>query len=115
MAVCPYCHREMQKAPSCAIEVLLRNGKPVPLIRYGDELRVGLGRRSRLTARCHDCNVEPGAYHHLGCDDAECPLCGHQMLSCDCRFDEDPLDRWEPENEDPEHWGRGSLLTPSPN
>jgi hypothetical protein len=46
----------------------------------------------RATKRCGDCGVQRGGYHHLGCDIQECPVCGRQMLSCDCRFDEDGPD-----------------------
>ncbi len=37
---------------------------------------------------CHDCGVEPGEYHHPGCDWEECPRCRRQYLSCACITDE---------------------------
>ncbi len=56
-------------------------------------------------ALCNWCGVEMtmGAscfvaeLHHLGCDVQRCPVCGGQMRSCGCRFDEDgpDVDRME--------------------
>ena len=43
-------------------------------------------------ARCGDCGVVRGGFHHPGCDIQRCPLCCGQMMSCDCRFDEDGPD-----------------------
>lgn len=45
---------------------------------------------------CHDCDVEPGEFHKLGCDNEQCPYCGGQLISCCCRR-RPPLDdrmRW---------------------
>jgi hypothetical protein len=33
---------------------------------------------------CHDCNAAPGSYHHPGCDWERCPVCGGQIIGCDC-------------------------------
>ena len=33
---------------------------------------------------CHDCGVEEGQLHILGCDNEVCPRCGLQLISCDC-------------------------------
>ena len=47
------------------------------------------GARS-LRGRCGDCGVSRGGWHHFGCDLQRCPSCSGQLLSCGCRFDEDP-------------------------
>lgn len=87
MAVCDWCGQEMTSAASCGIDVLHQDGRPIPMVSYGP----GLGRRSRRD-RCGDCGVARDGFHHLGCDLQVCPVCGGQMLSCGCLFDEDLLD-----------------------
>lgn len=47
---------------------------------------------NRYRLHCGDCGAPPGGHHHPGCDQADCPVCGRQMFSCGCRFDEDGPD-----------------------
>jgi hypothetical protein len=35
---------------------------------------------------CGDCGVKKGQYHTDGCDIEQCPICGNQLLSCDCEI-----------------------------
>jgi hypothetical protein len=35
---------------------------------------------------CHDCGCKEGELHQYGCDMEECPFCGGQLLSCDCKY-----------------------------
>jgi hypothetical protein len=95
MAICTWCTQEMLTATSCAVEALHRSGVAYPLPRYGDELRYV--RPPPSNRRCGDCGVLPGGFHHLGCDVAECPSCGWQLISCDCRYDEDGPDEEDAE------------------
>ena len=86
MAICQVCEREMLTASSCSVSALHIDGQPFPVVPYRSEQRYGpLPTTGR---RCHDCGVEPGGFHHLGCDWAECPHCGGQLFSCTCPFDE---------------------------
>jgi len=34
--------------------------------------------------RCHDCDIEEGQLHKLGCDMERCPNCLGQLISCGC-------------------------------
>ena len=38
---------------------------------------------------CHDCRVVKGEFHVPGCDVEECPVCGGQLITCDCAFAEE--------------------------
>jgi hypothetical protein len=86
MAVCNWCEEEMTTGGTCSVAELHRGGVGVPMIRFGDE-RAAMG-----TSSCGDCGVRRGGLHHLGCDVQRCALCGGQMMSCGCRFDEDGPD-----------------------
>jgi len=71
-AVC-VCGVEMKPGSRCKSDRLeLNNGK---LVRRHVNSSGG---------KCGDCNSAPGAYHHIGCDQAQCPLCGGQESFCDC-------------------------------
>ena len=68
-----------QEIVSLALE-----GRAIPRIRYGEE-------QSDLNAAkipCHDCAILKGEFHVPGCDVEECPICGGQLLTCDCPFDD---------------------------
>ena len=79
MAVCDWCHREMTTASSCSVGALHRNGRRYVLRPHGGQ----------SSGTCGDCGVARGGWHHPGCDVQPCPVCGHQLMSCACRFDED--------------------------
>lgn len=55
-------------------------GKLVDRVRYGDEEDDWGADR----APCHDCGVVKGELHIFGCDVERCPLCGSQLIFCDC-------------------------------
>lgn len=83
MAECTWCEQEMTTARSCSVAELHRSGDPIKMIPHGEEPGW------RASPRCGDCSVHRGGFHHLGCDVQRCPVCGGQMFSCGCRFDED--------------------------
>jgi hypothetical protein len=63
-------------------------GRSVQRIPYGDEeTDWGTDRQA-----CHDCRVIKGEFHVPSCDVEECPVCGGQLITCDCPFDEDRQD-----------------------
>ncbi len=60
------------------------DGKSVRRVPYGSEQDDW----HADTIPCHDCRVLKGEYHVPSCDVEECPVCGGQLMSCDCGFDE---------------------------
>ena len=41
--------------------------------------------------RCHDCGIKHGGIHHYGCDVERCPICGGQLIGCDCLIGKEVL------------------------
>lgn len=60
---------------------LLINGKLYNPIKVGDK---GDWYEGQPDAKCGDCGVEYGMQHLPGCDVERCPICGRQLISCDC-------------------------------
>ena len=71
--MCEACGEVMKEAVSCSanesVETL--TGEFLPSIPHTD-----------LPRRCHDCGVQPGGFHHLGCDAERCPKCTGQIIQC---------------------------------
>lgn len=40
--------------------------------------------RHREDRPCGDCGVSKNGYHHMGCDLERCPVCGMQLITCEC-------------------------------
>jgi hypothetical protein len=104
VATCTVCGGEMLEGVSCSEEPLNIGGRTFSPIRWGDETHMSLGKRFE---RCGDCWAPRGGVHHHGCDLEQCPACGRQMLSCDCRDDLD-LDYEDDLDPDPELGAEGS-------
>ena len=62
------------------------NGKQHQRIRYGKEADDWGADKYP----CHDCGVIKGQYHvpYL-CDVERCPVCGEQVIGCDCDYEGD--------------------------
>ena len=96
LARCSHCEREMLTASTCELAEVTIEGHTYERIRWGDEtptvqpeaggtpLLADIG----VVDRCGDCNVEPGAVHHVHCDMEACPRGHIQLLTCQCK---DPL------------------------
>lgn len=72
MARCKNCMREMTTAVGCLF----------------NEVQIGAHWHARLlhieAERCGDCGATKGQPHHPGCDMEFCPVCGEQMMCCEC-------------------------------
>lgn len=61
------------------------------IIQIGDELypAIKFGEENYNfdieKGKCHDCGVALGEFHFSRCDMEECPGCGRQLISCDCK------------------------------
>jgi hypothetical protein len=64
-------------------------GRAHPRVPYGRER----GRFER-SIPCHDCEARRGQYHVPRCDMEQCPVCGGQLLSCDCSRPEEWDSDW---------------------
>jgi hypothetical protein len=75
MAVCADCRQEMGEADSCSDPLVTLGGRTYA--RSREHFREPDG-------RCHDCGIAHGGLHHMGCDVERCPVCGGQLISCQC-------------------------------
>lgn len=67
------------------IKTYMIDGQEHPRVRYGEEKNDW----GATTRPCHDCAVVKGQFHVLGCDVERCPICGGQVISCDCAYEGD--------------------------
>lgn len=83
MAKCWCCGEEMLTANGCAYDYLkTSDGKYYKRHKVGEENFDGWPMKKG--DRCGDCGALYGYYHHPGCDIERCPICGGQLLSCNC-------------------------------
>lgn len=82
MAKCEVCHREMLNGAGCAVSKIHIGGKVYERIPVGG--KSDWGEKGGMNYVCHDCAAKQGTYHHWGCDIERCPVCGRQLISCDC-------------------------------
>jgi hypothetical protein len=66
--------------------------REVARVRYGKE-HGGWN----FSVPCHDCKVIEGELHVQGCDVEECPLCGQQLITCECAEDAELVSSIAPE------------------
>ena len=86
MAICDSCNQEMTTRKGCTMTSIDVEGVSYARIPLGNETLLPPG------ARCGDCGVKRGSYHHPGCAREQCPRCGDQLFCCDCEKDDDSDD-----------------------
>ena len=71
---CLVCGQDMMQSDGCRVAVMYHCGEQYVRIPF----------RGFHGERCGDCNALSGNYHHWGCDLERCPVCGGQLISCEC-------------------------------
>ncbi len=79
---CKHCGREMSPRNGCKFSRIEVDGQVYKRIRVGDTGDFLSGLEKSRT--CSHCNAGMGQFHHLGCDAERCPVCGGQLIGCDC-------------------------------
>lgn len=89
MATCNFCKKDMLRAKGCIKIPVIQHGtkKSFSPIKCGDPGDWWFGYPEGT--RCPDCNAAVGYYHHPGCDNERCPICGGQLITCGCVADEE--------------------------
>lgn len=79
--ICIDCGHDLRTPPhppSCVGKLFKVDGRPVAPKRHDNG------------HSCPDCHVEPGSYHHPGCEYERCPVCGGQVVGCACVVEDGP-------------------------
>lgn len=86
MGKCSYCNNDMLTSDGCIPLKIQYKGHTYNRIKVGDDGDFYEQFYSDKELRCGDCGAKLGNYHHPGCDCERCPVCGLQLISCDCSF-----------------------------
>lgn len=86
--------------------ILTKDNRAYMRIKYGDEEKF-YNYKFNINAQyyafdykyCGDCGAKKGEIHLDGCDWEICPICGHQLIACDCEWNEYVSDDYLFEND----------------
>lgn len=95
MCICDVCGQEMNDAVTCLPDRVTIGERTVDRVTYRPYRKP---RPGQPPVPCGDCGVQPGGFHHPGCDMETCGNCGGQRFSCGC---EDPFDDEDEDGDEP--------------
>ena len=75
--ICNVCKGDITKVNGCTPSVFYNEDKQYDSIKVGDT--GDLYEKCNENTRCGDCGAKFGYYHHAGCVNERCPVCGHQL------------------------------------
>ena len=81
-AICKVCNGNMLTANGCKPFEFIHENKQYSRFKVGDA--GDFYENGNADTWCTDCGSKHGHYHHPGCDCEYCPVCGDQLLFCDC-------------------------------
>ena len=80
MASCKYCGLTKFSSKGCIGQPFeFNDGKTIKPLKYGEDRNYEI-----LHTACPGCGCHKGYYHHPGCNQEVCPVCGKQAISCHC-------------------------------
>ena len=82
-AICEVCGQDMLNCKGCLATIII-DGEEYQRIPMGADDDFYGGDDMADVERCGDCGAWRGHCHHWECDCERCPICGGQLLSCDC-------------------------------
>jgi hypothetical protein len=72
----------MREVDGCKPLIALHVCKQYERVKVGDA--GDFYEQGNAEMRCSDCGAKFGYFHHFGCDCEMCPVCGGQVISCEC-------------------------------
>ncbi|MDD5205866.1 MAG: hypothetical protein PHS17_10615, partial [Desulfobacterales bacterium] len=81
--ICEVCGKDIEKVHGCIESNVYIDGRWYTRKRYTND---NVNALLEADLHCGDCGVEPGKYHHWGCNMEQCPRGGRQLISCECNM-----------------------------
>ena len=86
MGKCGYCGESSLSSKGCIKVPIMHKGKAFEPIRMGQaSYRFKDFYFDKLDIEtCEDCGASRDHYHHPGCENETCPVCGKKLIYCGC-------------------------------